>query len=473
MSVPLTVLSEDEQLFRDSCRSFAEARIKPLVRKMDEEAKLEHSVIPELFDLGLMGIHIPDEMGGGAGSFFMSVLAVEEISRVDASFGVFIDVQNTLVNNAVMRWASDEQKRRYLPRLAKDMVGAYALSEAGSGSDAFALASRAVDKGDHFLLNGRKLWITNAIEAQLFIVFANVNPDQGYKGITAFLVERDFPGFQVGKKEDKLGIRASSTCELVLEGCRVPKANVLGEVGKGYKIAIETLNEGRIGIGAQMVGVAQGSFEHGLRYAQERRQFGRPIAEFQAVQSLPTTELLDRFASVDPTPGGGSAAALAGATAAALVTMVCRMPKTRTGDTRERGRLDEALAQATQAGRRLRELVEEDSAAYDAVVAAYRLPKATDEEKAARRRAVDAAVSVATEVPLRTAEACLLVLAAAEAAAGNGNPNAASDARTAAALAWAGLRGAAENVRINLGSVGPSPAREKIEGLQLEAAQRL
>src|SRR2546422_2760817 len=281
---PLTVLAEDEQLFRDSCRSFAEARIKPLVRKMDEEAKLEHSIIPELFDLGLMGIHIPDEVGGGGGSFFMSVFAVEEISRVDASFGVFIDVQNPLVNNAVMRWASDEQKSRYLPRLAKDMVGAYALSEAGSGSDAFALASRAVDKGDHFLLNGRKLWITNAIEAQLFIVFANVNPDQGYKGITAFLVERDFPGFTVGKKEDKLGIRASSTCELILEDCRVPKANVLGEIGKGYKIAIETLNEGRIGIGAQMVGVAQGALECGINYTRERQQFGKSIGSFQGVQ---------------------------------------------------------------------------------------------------------------------------------------------------------------------------------------------
>src|SRR6266516_4806541 len=250
--VPLTALSEDERLFRDSCRSFAEGRIKPLVRKMDEEAKLEHSVIPELFDLGLMAIHIPEEFGGVGGSFFMSVIAVEEISRVDASFGVFIDVQNTLVNNALMRWADDGQKRKYLPRLAKDLVGAYALTESGSGSDAFALACRAVANGDHFLLNGRKLWITNAIEANLFIVFANVNPDLGYKGITAFLIERDFPGFTVGKKEDKLGIRASSTCELILEDCRVPKANVLGEIGKGYKIAIETLNEGRIGIGAQM-----------------------------------------------------------------------------------------------------------------------------------------------------------------------------------------------------------------------------
>jgi alkylation response protein AidB-like acyl-CoA dehydrogenase len=251
---------------------------------MDEEAKLEHSVIPELFDLGLMGIHIPDEMGGGAGSFFMSVLAVEEISRVDASFGVFIDVQNTLVNNAVMRWASDEQKSRYLPRLAKDMVGAYALSEAGSGSDAFALASRAVDKGDHFLLNGRKLWITNAIEAQLFIVFANVNPDQGYKGITAFLVERDFPGFTVGKKEDKLGIRASSTAELILDHCEVPAANLIGEVGNGYKVAIETLNTGRIGIGAQMIGVARGALDASLKYVKERQQFGKPVSDFQGVQ---------------------------------------------------------------------------------------------------------------------------------------------------------------------------------------------
>ena len=269
--VPLTTLSEDEQLFRDSCRSFAEGRIKPLVRKMDEEAKLDRSVI------------VPEELGGGGGSFFMSVLAVEEISRVDASFGVFIDVQNTLVNNALMRWANDEQKRKYLPRLAKDLVGAYALSESGSGSDAFALACRAVDNGDHFLLNGRKLWITNAIEANLFIVFANVNPDLGYKGITAFLVERDFPGFTVGKKEDKLGIRASSTCELILEDCRVPKANVLGEIGKGYKIAIETLNEGRIGI-AQMVGIALGSWEYGAAYSKERKAFGKPLSEFQAIQ---------------------------------------------------------------------------------------------------------------------------------------------------------------------------------------------
>src|SRR6059036_1399760 len=284
MNVPLTVLSEDEQLFRDSCRSFAEERIRPLVRKMDEEAKLDDSAIPDLFQLGLMGLQIPEEFGGSSGTFFMSVLAVEEISRVDASFGVFIDVQNTLVNNAIMRWADYDQKRSYLPRLSKDLVGAYALSEACSGSDAFALACRAVDHGHHYRLNGRKLWVTNAVEAGVFIVFANVNPADGYKGITAFLVERGFPGFTVGKKEDKLGIRASSICELILEDCIVPKTNVLGEIGKGYKIAIETLNEGRIGIGAQMVGIAQGSWEYGAAYSKERRAFGKTLAEFQAVR---------------------------------------------------------------------------------------------------------------------------------------------------------------------------------------------
>jgi short/branched chain acyl-CoA dehydrogenase len=251
---------------------------------MDEEAKLDPALFPEFFQLGLMGIQIPEEFGGGAGSFFMSVLAVEEISRVDASSGVFVDVQNTLVNNAVMRWGSDDQKRKYLPQLASTLIGAYALSEAGSGSDAFALACRAADAGDRYVLNGRKLWITNAAEAGLFIVFANINPDAGYRGITAFLVERNTPGFSVGKKEDKLGIRASSTCELILEDCAVYKANVLGEAGKGYKIAIETLNEGRIGIGAQMVGVAQGSWECGAAYAKERIAFGKPIAEFQGVQ---------------------------------------------------------------------------------------------------------------------------------------------------------------------------------------------
>jgi alkylation response protein AidB-like acyl-CoA dehydrogenase len=281
---PLTILAEDESMFRDTCRQFAEERIKPHVRKMDEEAKLELSLIPELFQLGLMGIHIPEEFGGSGGTFFMSVLAVEEVSRVDASFGVFIDVQNTLVNNAIMRWATDDQKQQYLSKLSRNLVGAYALSEAGSGSDAFALACRAVDKGDHYLLNGRKLWITNALEAGLFIVFATVDPDAGYKGITAFVVEKDFPGFTVGKKEDKLGIRASSTCELILEDCVVPKENILGEVGKGYKIAIETLNEGRIGIGAQMVGLAQGSWECGSAYARERKAFGKAIAEFQGIQ---------------------------------------------------------------------------------------------------------------------------------------------------------------------------------------------
>jgi short-chain 2-methylacyl-CoA dehydrogenase len=284
MSTPLTVLSEDEQLFRSACRTFAEQRIKPGVRRMDDEGKLDVSIFPELFGMGLMSIHIPEEFGGADGSFFMSVIAVEEISRVDASFGVFVDVQNTLVNNALMRWGSTEQKKRYLPKLASEQIGAYALSESGSGSDAFALACRAVDAGDHFVLTGRKLWITNAAEAGLFIVFANVNPEAGYKGITAFLVEREMSGFSVGKKEDKLGIRASSTCELILEDCAVPKSNVLGEAGKGYKIAIETLNEGRIGIGAQMVGIAQGSWECGAAYSKERTAFGKPISEFQAIQ---------------------------------------------------------------------------------------------------------------------------------------------------------------------------------------------
>jgi butyryl-CoA dehydrogenase/short/branched chain acyl-CoA dehydrogenase len=233
-----------------------------------------------------MGVEVPERLGGAGATFFMSVLVVEELARVDASLAVLVDVQNTLVNNCLLRYGNPEQQTRYLPKLASDWVGAYALSEAGSGSDAFALACRAEDRGDHFELTGRKLWITNAAEAELLIVLATVDPSKGYKGITAFLVERGFPGFEVGKKEDKLGIRASSTCELILERCRVPRENVLGEVGRGYKIAIETLNEGRIGIGAQMVGMAQGSFEHGLRYAQERRQFGKPIAEFQAVQFL-------------------------------------------------------------------------------------------------------------------------------------------------------------------------------------------
>ena len=285
-SLPLTDLSEDEKAFRDAVREFAEERIRPLVRKMDEEACIPREVVDACFELGLMGIEIPEEQGGAGAPFFMAILAVEELARVDASVAVFVDVQNTLVNNAILRWGSEALKAKYFPKLATSWVGAYALSEAGSGSDAFALACRAVDKGDHYELTGQKLWITNAAEAAVFIVMANLDPAKGYKGITSFLVERSFPGFTVGKREDKLGIRASSTCELILEGCRVPKENVLGEAGKGYKIAIETLNEGRIGIGAQMVGVAQGSFEHGVRYAQERQQFGRPIVEFQAVEFL-------------------------------------------------------------------------------------------------------------------------------------------------------------------------------------------
>ena len=283
-SLPLTDLSEDERMFRDQVRQFAEAEVRPLVGKMDKEAQIPRALIDHCFEMGIMGIEIPDDFGGAGATFFMSVLAVEELARVDASVAVLVDVQNTLVNNALLRWGSEDLKARYFPKLAASWVGAYALSEAGSGSDAFALACRALDKGDHYELTGRKLWITNAAEAELFIVMANLDPAKGYKGITAFVVERSSPGFQIGKKEDKLGIRASSTCELVFEGCRVPRANVLGEPGRGYKIAIETLNEGRIGIGAQMVGVAQGAFEHALRYSQERQQFGKPIGEFQAVQ---------------------------------------------------------------------------------------------------------------------------------------------------------------------------------------------
>ncbi len=284
---PLTQLAEDEALFRDSVREFAEAQIRPLVREMDEQARIPRSLIDKLFDLGVMAIEIPEAYGGAGASFFHAVLAVEELSRVDPSVGVMVDVQNTLVVNALMRWGSEDIKRRYLTKLASASVGAYALSEAGSGSDAFALTTRAReghDAGDHFLITGRKLWITNGNEADVFLVFATINPEAGYRGITAFIVERGFPGFSVGKKEDKLGIRASSTCELVFEDCRVPKANVLGEAGKGYKSAIETLNEGRIGIGAQMIGLAAGALEHAIKYTKERKQFGKPIAEFQAVQ---------------------------------------------------------------------------------------------------------------------------------------------------------------------------------------------
>jgi alkylation response protein AidB-like acyl-CoA dehydrogenase len=281
---PLTTLSEDERLFRDSVYEFADREIRPLVRGMDEHAKIAPALIEKLFDLGVMGIEIPDGYGGGGASFFHSVLAVEALSRVDPSIGVLVDVQNTLVINALLRWGSDDVKRRYLPKMAAHTIGAYALSEAGSGSDAFAMATRASERDGDWVITGRKLWITNGDEAGLFIVFANANPDAGYRGITAFLVERGFPGFTVGKKEDKLGIRASSTCELLFEECRVPRANVLGEVGKGYKAAIETLNEGRIGIGAQMIGLAKGALDHTIVYTRERKQFGKAIAEFQAVQ---------------------------------------------------------------------------------------------------------------------------------------------------------------------------------------------
>jgi alkylation response protein AidB-like acyl-CoA dehydrogenase len=283
-ALPLTIFSEDEALLRDSVREFADARVRPLVREMDEHAKIPRELIERLFELGVMGIEIPEIYGGSGGTFFHAVLAVEELSRVDPSVGVLVDVQNTLVINALLRWGSDDVKRRYLPRLASDTVGAYALSEAGSGSDAFALTTRARPAGPEFVLTGRKLWITNGNEADLFIVFATVDPDAGYRGITAFLVERGFEGFTVGKKEDKLGIRASSTCELILEDCRVPRENVLGELGKGYKTAIETLNEGRIGIGAQMIGLAKGALHHAVAYTKDRRQFGKAIAEFQSVQ---------------------------------------------------------------------------------------------------------------------------------------------------------------------------------------------
>jgi alkylation response protein AidB-like acyl-CoA dehydrogenase len=285
MTAPaLTVLSAEERLLRDAVFGFARERVAPHVARMDEQSQLEPSLLGELFQMGLMGIEIPEAQAGAGGSFMNAILAVEALARVDASLAVVVDVQNTLVNNAVMRWGNPEQKQRYLPRLAGEWVGSYALSEQGSGSDAFALAARAVPAPGGWSLTGRKLWITNAAEASLFIVLANVDPSQGYRGITAFLVERSFDGFSVGKKEDKLGIRASSTCELLLEGCFVAEQNVLGEVGKGYKIAIETLNEGRIGIGAQMLGIAQGAFDYAMGYIQERKQFGRAIAEFQGVQ---------------------------------------------------------------------------------------------------------------------------------------------------------------------------------------------
>ena len=281
---PLTRLSEEERLLRQTVRAFAEAEMAPRARAMDEAGTMPRELLDQLFDLGVMGIEIPEIHGGGGGSFMLSVLAVEELSRVDPAVAVVVDVQNTLVINALRRWATDAQQSRWLPSLATRAVGAYALSEAGSGSDAFALTTRAVREGGDWILNGRKLWITNASEAELFIVFATADPSAGHRGITAFLVDRDTPGFSVGKKEDKLGIRASSTCELLLDGCRVPDADVLGTVGQGYRVAIETLNEGRIGIAAQMVGLAQGALDHAIAYTRERMQFGRPLAEFQAVQ---------------------------------------------------------------------------------------------------------------------------------------------------------------------------------------------
>ena len=280
----LTQLSDEESMFRDVVRRFAKQEIAPLVRQMDEHAKLDPGLLRKIFEQGFMGIDIPEEYGGQGGSFFQSVLMIEELAAVDPAVSVCVDVQNTLVNNAIRRWGSAEQKTHYLPKLASEMVGSYALSEAGAGSDAFGLAASAKRDGDHWVLDGQKLWITNAAEAGVFLVFASVDVALGYKGITCFLVDRETPGLKVGKKEDKLGIRASSTCEVVLSGVRVGQDAVLGEIGKGYKVAIETLNEGRIGIGAQMLGLAQGALDHAVAYARQRKQFGKAIGEFQGVQ---------------------------------------------------------------------------------------------------------------------------------------------------------------------------------------------
>jgi alkylation response protein AidB-like acyl-CoA dehydrogenase len=281
---PLTVLSEDESMFRDAVSAFADEQVRPRVQAMDRAGKLDPELIPEFFELGLMGIAVPEEYGGAAGTMMMVTLAVEAVSRVDASSAILMDVQNTLVNSPLTRFGTDAQRKQYLTKLTAGTVGAYALSEPGSGSDAFGLATRAERRGDDWVLTGRKLWITNGAEAEIYIVFATVDPSAGYRGITAFIVERGFAGFSVGKKEDKLGIRASSTTELILEGCAVPAANVLGPVGQGYKIAIETLNEGRIGIGAQMIGVARGALDATVQYTRERTQFGKPLAEFQGIQ---------------------------------------------------------------------------------------------------------------------------------------------------------------------------------------------
>jgi alkylation response protein AidB-like acyl-CoA dehydrogenase len=281
---PLTVLSEEETLFRTVVHDYAATTIAPLVSRMDEEAQYDPALIPGLFDLGVMGVEIPEQYGGPGSSFFIACLAVEAISRVDAAVGVLVDVHNTLVTNALLRWGTPAQYAAFFPKLVRDTVGAYALSEAGSGSDAFALQTRATLDGDHYMLNGRKLWTSNGREAGCYIIFATVDPSQGYRGITAFIVERNAPGFAIGRVEKKLGIRASSTCELILDNCIVPKQNVLGEIGQGYKVAIETLNEGRIGIGAQMVGVAQGALDAAITYVKQRRQFGKTIAEFQSMQ---------------------------------------------------------------------------------------------------------------------------------------------------------------------------------------------
>jgi len=283
-ALPLTALSEDERLFRSSVRDFADEQVRPLVSRMDQEGRIDPALIRQFFDLGFMGVDIAEKYGGSGGTFFMAILAVEELSRVDAAASIVVDVQNTLVNNAIARWGTEEVKMRYLPRLCEQKVGAYALSEAGSGSDAFGMATRGAKRDGGFVLTGRKLWITNAAEAEIFIVFANIDPSKGYRGITAFILERNTPGFAVGKKEDKLGIRASSTCELILDDCYVPENQVLGDPGMGYKVALETLNEGRIGIGAQMIGVAQGALECAIRYSHERKQFGKTLSSFQAVQ---------------------------------------------------------------------------------------------------------------------------------------------------------------------------------------------
>ena len=278
----LTQLTEEERLFYSTVRQFAEETIAPLVRQMDDEQQFASGLVDQLFAMGLMGIEVPEQHGGAGGTFFDAVLAIEAISTVDPAIAVLIDVHNTLVINALKKWGAESQQERWLPRLATDIVGAYALSEAGSGSDAFALQTRAQKADEGYRLTGRKLWISNGREAGLFLVFATLDPAAGYRGITAFLVERDASGFTVGRKEDKLGIRASSTCELIFDDCLIPESSVLGQPGKGYKIAIETLNEGRIGIGAQMLGLAEGAWGHAVRYAKERRQFGKPIAEFQA-----------------------------------------------------------------------------------------------------------------------------------------------------------------------------------------------